>query len=263
MEMTYIYALIDPRTKKIRYIGKANDPTQRLSGHINYCKNHTSHTSNWIRQLTDANLRPDIAIIECVKKNKWQERECYWIKYFRKMGCSLTNSTDGGEGCTNPSKTTRQKMREAALGKIISKETKEKLRLINTGRKVSDAARQKISDAHKGKIISDRTRLLMSLAAKGNQRCLGRRYSEETKRKISISNVGNNGRRGQSLAEGHKQRIGIGNRGKKSNLNEQDVIDIRRQAVLGVPQSLIAKKYNESRPTINRIVKYVTFKWVE
>jgi hypothetical protein len=37
MKTTFIYALIDPRTKQPKYIGKANKPEKRLYEHLR-CK---------------------------------------------------------------------------------------------------------------------------------------------------------------------------------------------------------------------------------
>lgn len=39
------------------------------------------------------------------------------IKYFKALGCKLVNLTDGGEGSSNPSAETRERMSKAKLGK--------------------------------------------------------------------------------------------------------------------------------------------------
>jgi hypothetical protein len=82
------------------------------------------------------------------------------IKCLRRMGVSLANVTAGGEGLTGHrhSEATRQKMREAALGRPRTEETKAKLRAANTGKPGTFTgkahtleARAKIAAARKGR----------------------------------------------------------------------------------------------------------------
>jgi hypothetical protein len=40
MEITNIYILIDPRTNMVRYVGKANNVTQRYRAHLNRARKH-------------------------------------------------------------------------------------------------------------------------------------------------------------------------------------------------------------------------------
>jgi hypothetical protein len=60
-DIAYIYALIDPRTDEVRYIGKSIEPNKRLKSHIyasSYINDssYNSHKSNWIRKLLSENL---------------------------------------------------------------------------------------------------------------------------------------------------------------------------------------------------------------
>ena len=48
---TFIYALKDPRTNIIRYIGKANEPYKRYKKHLNKCRDKNTHKRNWINSL--------------------------------------------------------------------------------------------------------------------------------------------------------------------------------------------------------------------
>jgi hypothetical protein len=43
--ISYIYALLDPDTLKIRYIGKSKNPIARLSHHISHCITGKSHSA--------------------------------------------------------------------------------------------------------------------------------------------------------------------------------------------------------------------------
>src|SRR5258708_6488621 len=95
-ETTYIYALLDPETNEIRYIGKADDPQKRFSRHL--WERDDTHKQRWIRDLRSRGLKPLLQIIEEIPFALWQERECYWIAFYRTQGCHLTNSAIGGWG---------------------------------------------------------------------------------------------------------------------------------------------------------------------
>lgn len=52
MKYTFIYALCDPDTEEVRYIGKSNSTRRRYSDHINECRtNRKSHKISWIKSL--------------------------------------------------------------------------------------------------------------------------------------------------------------------------------------------------------------------
>lgn len=95
---TYIYGLIDPNTKIIRYIGKSDCPKTRLSNHIQTSKKSNTHKSNWIKSLLKDKKKPEIIILEEVDNDIWEEREKYWIKKYKDSGVDVTNFTNGGEG---------------------------------------------------------------------------------------------------------------------------------------------------------------------
>lgn len=99
--MTAIYALVDPRTMEVRYVGKANNPKKRLHHHI-YDAEHgkQTHNARWIRILLSEALSPTVVILDSVPKSKiaWEEAERRWIAHFRANGAKLTNETDGGDG---------------------------------------------------------------------------------------------------------------------------------------------------------------------
>jgi hypothetical protein len=98
----FIYVLKDPTDSQIRYVGKTEKTLEtRLSGHISEAKRRKvlCHKNNWVYSLLLKGLRPIIQLIETVPYDQdWQEREKYWIKYYRELGYDLTNSTDGGIG---------------------------------------------------------------------------------------------------------------------------------------------------------------------
>ena len=99
--MICIYVLRDPITSEIRYVGKTKQKLYaRLSSHKRYSRETTrpTHTTNWIKTLLNSNLVPIIECIEIVSENNWQERERYWIQYYRNQQVKLTNTLGGGQG---------------------------------------------------------------------------------------------------------------------------------------------------------------------
>ena len=127
MQTTNIYVLIDPRDEKIRYVGKANNVSQRYQAHLNKARKHQIHKANWIKQLKDLSLKPIIEVIDVVPINKWMFWETYWIAQFKAWGFNLVNYTDGGDGCTFANQTSFKKGHKSWLGKKHTEETKKKI----------------------------------------------------------------------------------------------------------------------------------------
>lgn len=98
--MAYIYGLIDPITSELRYIGyTANSIEFRGNGHWRERKRGKTHKNNWINKLwDDYKVKPEVFQIEEILESEWVEAECFWIDYFRSIGCNLTNNSLGGRG---------------------------------------------------------------------------------------------------------------------------------------------------------------------
>lgn len=116
------------------------------------------------------------------------KHEIYMIAVFGRKDIGtgiLWNFTDGGEGVSNPSQETREKIGRARRGKSAPWAGKH---LTKEGRiKISDAMKQR-DPSMKGKRHSEETKAKMSETAKKSGRkpsFEGRKHSEETKRKIS------------------------------------------------------------------------------
>lgn len=89
-----IYALVDPRTDAIRYVGVTSQQLEtRLSMHLSSVSaGKTSPVYQWIAELRELGLRPTIKLVE---ETHDRLREMYWIAFFRERGMDLTNSDDG------------------------------------------------------------------------------------------------------------------------------------------------------------------------
>lgn len=94
-----IYALCDPDTREVRYVGFSSRARIRLYNHICEARHGgTTPKCQWIRSLLERDLRPELRFVEEVSFNSWKERECYWIEEFRRQGFDLTNVVAGGGG---------------------------------------------------------------------------------------------------------------------------------------------------------------------
>lgn len=97
--MTFIYALADPETDEVRYVGKADCVKERYASHLREAKTgKQSHKCNWIRQVTAKSQKPKLIVLEEVTQEDWKKAEIYYIDEFRKLGHGLTNIAKGGEG---------------------------------------------------------------------------------------------------------------------------------------------------------------------
>ena len=117
-----IYGLIDPFTNQLRYIGKSTVGFKRPKSHfLPYKLKDRTHKVKWIKSILNKKIKPKIIIIQQFKEPEiLYQAEQFWIKYFREMGCPLTNLTDDGPG---------------SLGLKHKKETIEKLRKAQIGRR--------------------------------------------------------------------------------------------------------------------------------
>jgi len=121
----FIYALKEPDTGEIRYIGKAEDVNKRYANH--FADRETNHRTNWIKSLVARGLKPDLEILDEVPEEYWRQWEVAWIEYFRESGAKLVNGTAGGDGVWDPSGETSRKISRALTGNSPSQETREKI----------------------------------------------------------------------------------------------------------------------------------------
>lgn len=112
-----IYFLRDPSTGLTKYVGKTiTSLSDRLSAHITQAKSCEYNRYDWIKDLLEKGLKPEIHLITEIEEKDWDKAEVHWINTFRLMGYELENKTDGGEGSFGcfPSDATREKMAESA-----------------------------------------------------------------------------------------------------------------------------------------------------
>ncbi len=176
---TFIYALVDPITDQVKYIGKSNNPKKRLEGHV--VDKDKTYKTMWISSLKKQNLRPILEIVDTVSNFEWEFWEQHYISLYKSWGFRLTNLSTGGFGGVSDKRSdeTKLKMRLAQLGKTHSPETREKLKLISTGKRYSDETKEKNRQSQLGKKMPPEA--VARTAAKNR----GRKNTEECKQRIS------------------------------------------------------------------------------
>jgi hypothetical protein len=148
--MVKIYALIDPVTNEIKYIGQTHRKLEtRLKEHIYDCirRPRSSNKVKWINSLIVKNKLPSIELLEIVEENNLKYKESHWILESIKNGNMLTNSTEGGEFCTYGSKLSSD------VRKHMSKKAKERSKGSNNvmwGKKHKESSKKKMSEKKKG-----------------------------------------------------------------------------------------------------------------
>lgn len=97
--IAFIYGLRDPRTRAIRYIGKARNPRHRLGQHRRDRPRDRkrNHREAWIDSLAADGISPEIVILEVCDGSSWKAAECRWIAAAKAAGWDLVNGTAGGD----------------------------------------------------------------------------------------------------------------------------------------------------------------------
>jgi hypothetical protein len=84
MKMDYLYALKDPRTNRVRYIGLSCNPVQRLGNHLSEL-NRGRPKDLWIADLKRNGLKPALEVIQefpSAENNKSIAAELETIAFF-------------------------------------------------------------------------------------------------------------------------------------------------------------------------------------
>lgn len=137
MRSTTIYALVDPISDEVRYVGKTIElPRRRLAIHrrdatsSKNTRQQRTHCSRWLRRLYGIGLQPRLAIIETVPPGgDWAAAERKWIAFFSARS-RLTNITSGGEGLTGIKRgeSFRRLMSAMNIGKKMSADSRRLMR---------------------------------------------------------------------------------------------------------------------------------------
>ena len=95
LQVSGIYALIDPISGDIRYVGQSKNIYNRFYyGHLTQGKRPNYPVSNWIAKLESLNLKPEIKVLE--EHNDPASIEAEWITKIKQSGANLLNLHAGG-----------------------------------------------------------------------------------------------------------------------------------------------------------------------
>lgn len=270
---SFIYGLVCPLTKGIRYVGMSYRVKDRLFDHL-YNAEHgeDTHKSRWIKILLKQGLKPRLIILDVVLNEYRGEREKEWIRILKESGADLTNSSEGGIGNLGWKHTekTKEIIRARSAGFRHTEESIEKMRRVKKGHPVDQKTRDAVSRANKGRILTQEQKDAIS------KRMKGRVFKDEWKKKISDAKKGvpcpewqkehlrilNTGKRhsiesrakmsvsqkGRIFSEEHRKNLSLAQKGKSKNYSPERIIQMRglaRNQWTGTKQSE-ATKYKRS-----------------
>lgn len=108
--MVSIYALLDPTTSEIKYVGKSENPKKRFQYHVGNFGN--TQVGKWVNELKQKSELPLLIVLDEVNYDEWEFWERYWIAQSKAWGFKLLNVSIGGRG---------------TVGLVHSNETKRKI----------------------------------------------------------------------------------------------------------------------------------------
>ena len=103
--ISYVYALVDPKTHLVRYVGQTQQLEQR---HAVHCSGSGGCTAEWVRSLMP--LKPVLVSLAAVEHSFYYSypatvEETKWIKRFRRTVLNVRtrkNSPSTWDGLINP-----------------------------------------------------------------------------------------------------------------------------------------------------------------
>lgn len=242
MTVRYIYKIQNKLNNKI-YVGQSKNPASRFINHIKIAKMGPTHANfsavhGAIRKYGQENFL--LEIIEVCDENTSNDREIYWIKFYKSRNneCGY-NLTDGGDGVLNLSEESKNKRKEKMLG-----------------RKHSEDHKKKISEANKGKIISSNTKRKISIANSGeNNGMFGKTISNETRKKLSEFQ---SSRKRSPLSEEHLQKIKLARSQQNSSFRiskeiKQEIVSLYASGQYTKKQ--LAEKFNLKYNSVVKIIR--------
>jgi hypothetical protein len=171
-----IYALTDPTSGRLRYVGfTSQKPTKRLREHIYRSRKigdpcYETPKSRWIRRLIVAGESPAIRILEITETN-WQEAERRHIEMLRASGEHLLNVAEGG------------------IGGKIPEESRRRAGLKLKNRYFSPEHRQRISAAKRGQPRPDSVAIAKRMAEMNRGRKMSLTDAERDRRRQKLIEI--------------------------------------------------------------------------
>ena len=192
-------------------------------------------------------------LAECSTQEEADRLEYEYILNYKALDPKFGyNNKEGGCG-SRLTESAKNKLSASIIGHEVSMETRLKISnsLLgnipwNKGKTgiYSKETRKKISDSLKGQFISDETRQKLSLALSGEKHPMyGKKHTEESKAKMSATKTGV-----------------IGEDAYRALFTMSQAKEIRKKYSLGISRKQLAKEYECSRNTIDKIINNLTYK---
>ncbi len=110
-----MYALLDPRDGRVRYVGLSSSGLTRPRQHATSRAHARKYpVSLWAKKLRRAGVDYSVVVLERAEEyGQLQEQERFWIRVLRDAGCRLLNLTDGGEGTLGRRRSPEQRERHS------------------------------------------------------------------------------------------------------------------------------------------------------
>lgn len=166
-----IYALLDPDTNELKYVGQTLQGFNRIREHFyksnkrNKITNQLSRSKVWINKLKKQNKIFKVLYLEYFDNiDNLDNSEIFWLDYFKFLGCDLLNDYLGGSPnrtktwCKENRKLISIKTKEAMNNPIIKQKCRDNLKKqrelgIIKPNKLSESTKNKLSKAQDKKVI--------------------------------------------------------------------------------------------------------------
>lgn len=222
----YIYGLTDPRTRKVRYVGKAVDVQRRYRRHLRSAKAGGTHKECWLYALQQQGLKPGLTILQKTKSQAAANRaEIRWIAKLP----NLTNISAGGEGFAGLPSTVK---RGRKPGYHHSEESKQQRREFNRQHGIRPPHPSTFSVETKAKVVAGLRRYWEEEATEDAKATRSAKHSANAKqqwtdpiirkkmveamsrgqrRRFATSPHPRKGKKGKPLSKAHRQALARGN----------------------------------------------------
>jgi hypothetical protein len=85
----YVYLMLDPRDKRVRYVGITNNPATRLTAPLT---NGSQRMQGWVQRLAGDGVVPVMVIAEMFRnRGAYKGLERKWVYRCKYAGCDLIN----------------------------------------------------------------------------------------------------------------------------------------------------------------------------
>lgn len=211
----HIYKLVNPKNRV--YIGITTNLPKRIRNYqtIN-CLHQTALRYSLLKYGFEAH---SFEVIESFSATVSQAygKEIFWIRtymsnYSKWPERNGLNLTEGGRGSHGRVMTdeTKEKLRQANLGKKYSHETKAKLSAMKKGKKINrvftEEEKQIARERNSKYRHTEEMKKFIGKCSKGNKNMLGKKQSESQKKKISELHKGNKYNLGRATSDKQKKK---------------------------------------------------------